>query len=187
MGKTGDWRDGARQKVKEKQQGTTFKLSVGDNCFRILPNAKGLKHRPYIDYLIHPNVGPDEKIVRCGHNINDPSEGECWLCDEVIPKLQESEKKALQARAANIKAKEQMFVQVAAFDMDSGKWRGPLRWYVSTGGARSMSVALLSVLSDARRRYDDPKNGRNFSVTRTGTKWNDTRYGAIIPDDAPSK
>ncbi len=181
----GDWRDKARDRVKRKQQGTRFKLVPGDNSFRVLPNHAGLDHPPYYEYRIHRDVGPDKKMVRCGKSIE--GEGDCWLCDEIVPRLEKSGKRSKIAQARVLAPGEQFVVQVASADAESGKMIGPLTWYVPTGGAKSMSVQLLGLLASPRRRYDDPKKGYNINVSRTGTGPTDTRYGAIEPDDEPSK
>ena len=178
-----DWRAAAKERVKEKQLGSRFKLEPGDNCFRILPNSKGEKFRPYEEIYQHTEVGPRKQLVRCGKNV-DSKEGECWLCDEIIPKLTKSASKEARIRAQKLEPKEQMVVQVASIDADSQKWRGPLTWYVN---GKKLTIDLLNKFSHPTRRYEDPIKGRNFNVTRTGTGRTDTVYGALEPDDVRSK
>ena len=182
----GDWRDKARADAKRKKQGSRFKLVEGENAFRVLPNAKGTDSPPYYEYRIHRDVGPDRKLVRCGKDI-DTNDGHCWLCDEIIPRLEKSGKRAKIAQSKALSPKDQFVVQVATIDSESGKMEGPLVWYVPTGGPKSMSVSLLGVLASPRRRYDDPKNGYNLYCTRTGTGMTDTRYSPLEPADEPSK
>src|SRR5438128_2051998 len=68
-----DWRDDAQQRVKDKKQGATMRLEVGSSCVRVLPNKKdllpdgrlgpkGIKHRPYKEFRIHREVGPDKAM-----------------------------------------------------------------------------------------------------------------------------
>ena len=182
----GDWRDQAKEFVKNKMQKSTYKLAEGDNTIRILPNTKGLDHPPYEMYMVHREIGPNKKFLRCGKSANDGS-GECWLCDTLIPKLEASNKKSQRALAKAMAPKEQCVVQIAYLDRDSDKLRGPKFWLVSTGGAKSLSVALLTILSRTQKRYDDPKRGYNLTINRVGTGFKDTKYGNFDPDDEPTQ
>jgi len=181
-----DWRKEAKQRIKDKGEGSRFKLQPGDNCFRILPNSKGTQYPPHLEILIHRDVGPDKKAVRCGKEINDSS-GECWLCDEKIPALEASKKASHKVTAKALQSKEQMLVQVSRVDPDTNNFSAPKVWWVSTGGPKSQSVALLGTLASTKRQYDDPKRGYNLNISRTGTGPTDTRYGSIIPDEEPTK
>jgi len=179
------WKDKAKDRVREKSQGKTYKLTEGENTFRILPDPRGPEYAPYTEYLVHRDVGPDKKMARCGKEF-DTKEGECWLCDEIIPALEKSKKRAKINIAKALAPKEQFVVQVIYLDQASDKWRGPLLWFVSTGGARSLSTAVLALLSSTKKDYSDAKKGRNINLSRTGTDWKNTRYGTIEPDDDPS-
>src|SRR4051812_35639092 len=136
-----DWKKRAHKRMKEKQSGNTFKLQGGANIFRILPNAKGTEYPPYFEYLVHREVGPDKKFCRCGKSIKG-REGDCWLCDTVIPKLTASKKRSKLALAKLLEPKEQFVVQVATYEPDSEEFMGPKTWFVPTGGAKSMSVSI---------------------------------------------
>jgi hypothetical protein len=148
-----------------------------------------MDYAPYYEYLVHREVGPDKKYVRCGKELDDNGNrtGECWLCDEVIPKLERSGSRAKKAIAANLKPREQFVVQVGEYDPEEEKLIGPLMWYVPTGGAKSLSVAIMGLLATSKRRYDDPRKGYNLNIERTGTGPKDTRYGTIEADEERSK
>lgn len=176
------WREDARKEVKKIQAGGKYKLKEGENTFRILPNRNGLDHPPYLMIMQHGNVGPDERMVNCGKDTD--GNGSCWLCDVVIPKLAKSSKKSLRDKAEKMRAKRQMIVQVAT--VDGGEWDGPFLWYVSTGGAKSLSTMLQAKLSSTRIYFDHPVKGRNLTITRTGTGMRDTRYGSPDADESRS-
>jgi hypothetical protein len=180
-----DWREEAGERYKEKIKGGRFKLEVGDNTLRILPRVKSKSKVPFYEYLVHREVGPNKRFLRCGKNMH--GDGECWLCDSKIPALAKSESESKQRMAAALQPKEQFVVQVALIDADSGKMKGPFLWTVPTGGARSLSARLLGVLKNTKRDYIDLKKGYNLTIERTGTGKNDTIYGQPIPDEESSK
>lgn len=181
-----DWRQEAQERYKEKQQQGRFKLVEGENTIRILPRIGSKKSQaPFFEYLVHRDVGPNKRFVRCGKNLH--GDGECWLCDKKIPDLESSGKSSKRQLAASLQAKEQFVVQVASVDPDSGKMTGPFLWAVSTGGARSLSARLLGVLKTPKRDYVDPVKGYNMTIERTGTGMRDTIYGQIITDEEPSE
>src|SRR5580698_3343451 len=76
--------------LKERSRGKRFKLTEGDTTFRVLPNALGVEQRDYAQYGMHSEVGPRKAFIRCGKSVS--GKGDCWLCDEMIPKLQASGK-----------------------------------------------------------------------------------------------
>ncbi len=179
------WKDKARERVKAAKQGATFKLVEGSNCFRVLPNKKGVNHAPYLEFRIHRNVGPDNTWVRCGKDID--GSGKCWMCDLKLPEMRKSANSAKRAKAEEMAPRDQFLVQVSSYDTELGKFAPPKPWWVPTGGSRSLGVALLSLLANSRRSYDDPIKGYNISIERTGTGFKDTRYGAMEPDEEPTK
>lgn len=179
-----DWKQKARERAKERQEGESFKLGQGTNCFRILPNAKGVKFAPYVEIRMHREVGPEKRSCRCGKNID--GEGKCWLCDVMIPKLGESPSRQKQAMAEGLQSREQIVMQVSRYDPDTEKFSKPKLFWPSTGGGKSMGVQLLGLLGSSKRSYDDPKKGYNLNVSRTGTGMTDTRYGPLEPDEEPT-
>ena len=185
MPKEHDWREEANERYKEKASKGRFKLVEGENTIRILPRVKAKSKVPFYEYLVHREVGPNKRFVRCGKTLS--GDGECWLCDHKIPALEKSESSAKQKMAATLQPKEQFVVQVASVDADSGKMTGPFLWTVSTGGARSLAARLLGVLRSTKRDYIDPVKGYNLTIERTGTGKLDTVYGAVTPDEEPSR
>lgn len=191
----GDWKSEARERVKEKLQGNTFKLLDGQNIFRVLPNKKGVQFAPYIEGLVHRDVGPDKGFTGCGHDIEGG--GKCWLCDAVIPTLEKSGLPEKRALAAQIGPKTVFIVQVSRIDKETGKFGPPKPFWVSTGkgipGQTStthppLSVQVESLLVSDRRSYDDPVKGFNMIITRHGTgPGKGTRYDAPDHEDSPSK
>ena len=181
-----DWREEAAERFKEKQSKGRFKLGEGENTIRILPRVGSKKSQtPFFEYLVHREVGPNKRFVRCGKTLH--GDGDCWLCDVKVPDLQNSGNPNKQKLAASLQAKEQFVVQVAAIDTDSGKMRGPFLWTVPTGGARSLSARLLQVLKSTKRDYIDKENGYNLTIERTGTGKMDTIYGQIVADEESSE
>jgi len=177
------WREDARKEVKKIMAGGKFKLKEGENTFRVLPNRNGLDRAPYIIIMQHGDVGPDKRLVNCGKDTD--GQGSCWLCDRVIPKLAKSTKKSLRDKAEAMRAKRQMIMQVAS--VDGGDWDGPFLWYVSTGGAKSLSTKMQNRLSSTRVFYDHPIKGRNLTINRVGTGMKDTSYGAPEPDEGRTR
>ncbi len=187
-----DWRDEAKSRVADKLQGKSFRLQEGRNTLRILPPYRAIqkdnfsKYKPYSEYLIHKNVGPDKRIVRCGKDI-DTGEGECFLCDEIIERYLKSGKKSKKEITKNIRQQEQMYMLVARWDKNIEALKGPLPFYVPGGsGATSLAVKLVGLIANSPRHYDHPTKGYNLSITRTGMEWNNTRYGSPEPDEEPS-
>lgn len=179
-----DWKQKARERAKEKQEGESFKLVQGTNCFRILPNAKGTKFAPYAEIRMHRDVGPEKRSCRCGKDIE--GNGKCWLCDVQVPKLMGNPSRAKQAMAESLQSREQIVMQVSRYDPDTEKFGKPKLFWPSTGGGKSMGVQLLGLLGTSKRSYDDPKKGYNLNVSRTGTGMTDTRYGPLEPDEEPT-
>lgn len=172
-----DKKELAKKKFKERTAAKRFKLPEGSTTFRVLPNKKGLDKAEYIEYAMHSNVGARNAYLRCGKNIR--GEGECWLCDALIPKLEKSGKSSHRAAAEKLKRKECFAVQII-YEAD-GQWVGPTLWEMSTGIANK----LLNVMS--RRDVSHPQKGYNLSITRTGTTMTGTRYGDIDRDDEKSE
>lgn len=181
----GDWRDKAKERLKEKMKKGRFKLGEGETTLRILPNARGADKTPFFEYYTHSDVGPNKRFMRCGKKIDDS--GDCWICDNLIPKLRKSGNKAKVRRAEALEKKAQFVVQIAVLDTDTSKYTGPFLWAVSSGGAKSLAANVLRVLQSKKRDYVDPKKGYNLTIERTGTGKTDTRYGPLIPDEDSSK
>ena len=187
------WKEKARERVKEKREGNSFKLNEGDNCLRVMPNKKALKalakgeepeYAPYIEFNIHRDVGPDHRMVACGKDVDGT--GECWLCDKKIPELLASKVPSKKAMADSIRRREQFLVQASRFDLDTKKFMPPKPWWVSTGGRKSLSVHIQSLLTSSRRSFDDPKKGYNINIHRTGQGLA-TIYDMPDPDESPTK
>src|ERR1035437_5964180 len=179
------WQEEAAQRLREKQSKGRFKLPEGETTIRILPRIGSKKSQtPFFEYLVHREVGPNKRFVRCGKTMH--GDGDCWLCDKKIPDLQGGDS-AKQKRASSLQAKEQFVVQVATVDPDSGKMQGPFLWAVPTGGARSLSARLLGVLKSTKRDYVDAVKGYNLTIERTGMTMTDTVYGQPTPDEESSQ
>jgi hypothetical protein len=190
MVKEQDWRQEANERYKEKSQKGRFKLIEGENTLRLIPRINGpvidgkKVTTPFYEYMVHRDVGPNKRFVRCGKNMR--REGKCWLCDVKILELQGGDS-AKQKRAAALEPREQFCLQVGVVDTDTQKMRGPYLWTVPTGGARSLAARLLGVLKTTRREFVDPDEALNITIERTGTGKMDTIYGQITPDETPTK
>lgn len=195
------WRDEARERVKEKQQGNTIKLVEGANCLRIIPNKKdlmpdgnlnpkGILHKPYVEFRVHRNVGPDKVLCGCGIDIE--GKGACWLCQRKLPELEGTNVRSKVLRAQEMQVQEQFLVQASRFDPDTQKFTPPKPWWVSTGSgipgrsSQSLAVRVHGKIAGSKKDYIDPVKGYNLNVERTGTSMK-TRYPDVEGDDAPSK
>ena len=197
----GDWRSGARDRVKQKSEGTSIKILEGSNCLRVLPdkkdltpegkvNLKGIVNPPYREFRVHRNVGPDKAMCGCGKDIE--GKGKCWLCDVKIPELEGSGSSAKRAQANEIRAAEQFVVHASKFDSDTQKFSGPKPWWVSTGSGipgkqgQSLAVRVYSKIASSKKDYVDPVKGYNINIERTGQMLQ-TRYTEVEGDETPSK
>jgi len=187
------WRDAARDRVKTKSEGSTLKITEGENCVRVLPDKKdllpdgrvgpkGIAHPPYREFKVHREVGPDKALCGCGHTID--GEGACWLCDVKIPELLANPAK--KATGVALEAQDQFVVQATRFDPDTSKFAPPKPWWISTGGRSSLAVRVFSKLASTKKDYVDPNKGYNLNITRTGTGLN-TRYPELEGDDTATK
>lgn len=172
-----DKKELAAQKFKERTASKRFKLPEGNTTFRVLPNARGLDKAEYIEYRMHSGVGARKSYLRCGKNIR--GEGDCWLCDTLIPKLEKSGKSSHKRAAEELKAKECFAVQIIY--KSEGKWIGPTLWEMSP----SVANKLLNVMS--RRDVSHPEKGYNLTISRQGTTMTSTKYGDIDRDDEKSE
>ena len=181
-----DWQTQARKLYDRKNQGTRFKLAEGDNSVRILPGRYPdgkFGGAPFVEHRAHPQVGPNSRFITCGKD--EYGQGECWLCDVQIPKMLKSNNRAVRIRAQRMAPVTQFVMQVAYLD-SSGSFVGPLLWSVPSGGPRSLATQILGILMRTKRNWIHPVKGFNLNISRTGTGFRDTRYGAVIPDDEPS-
>lgn len=176
-----DVKERARKRLKEKQDKGRFKLVEGENTIRLLPTPEGTKtDGGFFEYLVHRDVGPNKRFVRCGKKMN--GSGSCWICDVQVPKLQAGTE-VQRTRAANLKPQEQFVVQVAVLDSNTEELSGPKLWAVPSGGARSVAGRILGLLTSPRKDYTDAKKGYCFTIERTGTGPRDTKYGPIEIDE----
>src|ERR1044071_635347 len=118
------WKDEGKERVAQKKESKTFKLAEGPICVRVCPKAEGSDSPPYIEVMMHREVGPNKRSVRCGKEVGS-KDGECWICDTLIPKLRKSNKASSRELAKKLEPKEQFICQVAWLDQRSEKMRGP--------------------------------------------------------------
>lgn len=184
-----DWRAWAERKYKEKMTGDRFKLTPGRNIVRVLPRLSRVDGKLMLggiwahEWQVHYGVGPNNRTMTCGHDVQGG--GKCWLCDEQIPKLAQSSKPQLRARAAALAPKMNFTVQIAYVD-DSGEWGGPKRWDVPTGSKNSIDAQLFGLFKNPSRDWLSVTKGYNIHIERTGTGFHDTRYGTILASQEPS-
>jgi hypothetical protein len=177
------WKEDAKTRAQELKSGKTFKLEQGETTFRILPNKKDPKARPYVEVKMHGNVGPDEMSVRCGYN--SKGEGSCWLCDKKIPQLEQSNSESKRKLAQRMAAYPLMILQVSSLDSRQ-KFTAPKPMWARMGGARSLGTILLGLIASPKLNCEDPDRGKNITIDRSGERLK-TNYGTPIPDDEPSK
>ena len=123
---------------------------------------------------------PQKKVIRCGI---DPitGEGECWICNRLIPSLK---KQGKEKRASALASQNTAMIQVAKVTMegDEPQFEGPLLFQPSGGVFRQL---LTKAFGAKKRSYHDGVNGYNLNLDRTGTGKNDTHYGILEGDDEP--
>ena len=183
-----DWKNDLKKKGKEWGASNTFKPHEDENTIRILPNLEGSFVKKGADmmspvevYMAHPNVGKDKRFLRCGKDLD--GDGKCWLCDVKIPDLEGREKESLRVKADEMKPVRQLVAQVAWKEED--KWQGPKPWYLKVG-KKALGNRLLAFITSATRDYDDPINGYNLVLERTGSGMA-TDYGPLQAEEEASK
>lgn len=175
-----DKKEEARRRLKERQVNKKrFKLPEGETTFRVLPNAKGIVKKEYVEYAMHSEVGPRKSYIRCGKNIEGA--GECFLCDEVIPKLEKQGGSSHRQMAVRMARRDVFVIQIAYKDESTDKWQGPVKWEL----APTLANALLGIMS--RRDVSHPEKGYNLTISRTGTGMTDTRYGQMEREEEASE
>lgn len=189
------WQENARKRAKAMQTGSKFKLTEGQNTFRILPNRSAVlrfkkeknwkkacaAYPPFIEFVSHRDVGPDKKFIRSGKDVDGL--GKCWITDVLIPRLERSRSGSDKAAAKAMRPQEQFIIQVAWIDSE-GEWQGPGFFYVPSP-LRPHIMDLLGNL--AGRQYDHPKKSKNITINRKGTGMRDTKYGMLVLDEEGSK
>ncbi len=193
-----DWRESAKQRVKERQEGGAIKLVDGANCMRVLPdkkdimpdgtvNPKGLSHSPVREVRLHRDVGPDKKYnIRCGHEVDGT--GSCWLCDVKIPELENFNSPSKRMQAQAMAPKDQLVVNASRFDPDTNKFTTAKPWWMGLNGGQSLGVRILARVAGSgisKKDFVSPTKGYNLNIERTGTGLN-TKYPEIEPDESPS-
>jgi hypothetical protein len=170
----------AAKRLKERAAASKkrFKLPEGETTFRLLPNAISPDKREYAEYGMHQQVGPKKAYIRCGKN--SQGEGECWLCDTMIPKLEKSEKSSKRKYAEVLARKDSFAIQIAVKG-DDDNWSGPFLWEMPN----SLAMSLLGML--AKRDISNPEKGYDLTISRVGTGFTDTKYGAIERDESKSE
>jgi hypothetical protein len=174
-----DKKAAAQLALKERSRGKRFKLPEGDTTFRVLPNAADIAAPEFVEYGMHSEVGPRKAFLRCGKAKS--GKGTCWLCDSMIPKLQQSGKAVHAQVADRIQRKDIFAVQIAYLDPTTDRWIGPVLWETPNRVANE----LLNIMQ--RRNISDPEKGYNLTISRTGTGMKDTRYLPIDKEDDPSE
>ena len=184
-----NWREAARDRLREKKIGSWFKLAEGDNVIRILPNALDKKKQPpkrvFKEYNVHWNVGPNGKKCTCGIDLKT-GEGDCYLCKKVA-KLAKSKSRSDRKQADSMKQTPEMAMQIATIPQGSKKMVGPTLWQLREGSsADSIDSKILQVIGDRKRIVSDPRKGYNFTVERIG-QMKRTKYMPPVLDDEPSE
>lgn len=182
-----DYKERARQSKQDKQDRGRYTIPANSTVgVRILktPPGKNRKDSPgvWLEYYMHPNVGPNNRFIRCGKNPID-KKGECWICDVLIPRLQKKGKTEL---AASMEQQIMFGCQIAVVEGDR-PMRGPLMFSMRSGGPQSLAYKLTTFLGSTKRDYTDHKRGRNIEIERTGSGKTDTKYLVHGPEDESSK
>ncbi len=190
------WQEEAHRRAKAMKAGNKFKLTEGQNTFRVLPNLRAVlaynkmekknwtkacsAFPPFVEFMAHREVGPDKKFIRSGKDMY--GRGKCWITDLLIPRLERSPSASDRAAAKAMQPQEQYVIQVAWLDKDN-EWLGPGFFYVPSP-LRPHIATLLGNLDG--RLYDHPKKSKNITINRTGMGMRDTKYGTIMLDEDSS-
>ena len=190
------WQEEAHRRAKSMKAGNKFKLTEGQNTFRVLPNLRAVlaykkmekknwtkacsAFPPFVEFLAYREVGPDKKFIKSGRDVY--GQGKCWISDVLLPRLEQSRSSSDRAAAKAMQPQEQYVIQVAWLDNDN-EWQGPGFFYVPAP-LRPHIMSLLGNLDG--RLYDHPKKSKNITINRTGTGMRDTKYGTIMLDEDPS-
>lgn len=182
-----NWKDEARKAFEAKSQASRYKPAEGENFIRILPGVddKGKPSHdvpPYAAYCACRDVGPNNRFMTSGKLPagHPDGPGECWLVDEMLPKLKASPKKSVRAAAKAMEPIDMLIVQLM-YKGPQGEWVGPVSWQPSFGGPRSLGVQILKLLHGAEVSH--PTKGRVLALDRTGQGLQ-TRYTLVPEADA---
>jgi len=173
------YKDRAKTRAKVLAQGDNFKLREGENFVRILPtpeSAEGAEDDVFYEVLMHNDIGAEKRFMRCGKDAHDPTLGDCYICDVVVPRLIAN---GNQETAKKLKPRWSGVVQALHMAEDNNV-TGPHFWMV--GG--KLGKNLLMLLGQSNRDYASIKHGYWIYVNRTGSGLL-TEYSAPIPDQDP--
>lgn len=180
-----DYQTRAKVYMKEKAQKSSFTMPEGDTTFRILKTPRDeSRNSPSVwtEYYIHRNVGPKKWRKPCGVDaLTD--EGDCWLCKKVASLRAKEETK----QAADLERQKTFAVQLAIWEPDLRKFRGPVLWEMRSGKSKkAVSFSVQRIVGGGKKEYLNHKTGFNYTVNRTGLGKLDTVYGPMERDDQPS-
>lgn len=185
-----DWRESARDRVKEKSRGNYYSFKEGESVIRILPNALDKKgkppKRPYKEYAVHWGIGPNNRKATCGIDFRT-GEGRCWICKKNA-KLEASSNKGHRKRAEAMKAKPVLGLQIGYFEEGSKKMFGPVLCEVNEGRSRdALDAKIMARIGDKRRIISDPRKGYNLEIERVGTGRRNTSWPKVDLAEDPSE
>jgi len=163
------WKESFKEKLEGRSTGRFLTLIAGINIFRPLPNYYWqMSNEPddnptAVEYLKHRDVGPKAAMCTCGKYFNDEGEieGECYLCDVVIPKLLGGSPKEVE-RAEKMKAVPFTLMQVSP--VINGRFQEPKILELQVGGAKSWGSKVMGILLRADKFYEHPTKGKNIVI-----------------------
>jgi hypothetical protein len=184
-----DWKDAEREKLKDRSAGKFFRMEEGDNNIRWFPymakQGKPSGKRPWVEYAVHYNVGPDERVVTCGVGMD--GEGDCYICNK-NEQLTSSGNKAKMKRADHQQRVVQIATQVAFSYGDSDKLKGPVLWPVRKGSTRkALDAKIIACLTNRKVNVYDAKEGYIVHCERIGKGKKNTTYEPFVIDDEPTE
>lgn len=198
MSEEQDWRDKMKRRIKDRQEGNTHKINVGDNCFRFMPDKKdispegkflGVRHDPTRMFRTHRHVGPDDAWgIACGVDVD--GNGTCWLCEQIEKDAAGRDPK-LRIMAENMTPQDNFVVNASRYDRQTKQFSVVKPVYLSTGGKNPLADRVGSKLAyvGERKSYIDPVKGYNINISREGTGFRGkdaTRYPDVDGDEYPT-
>lgn len=166
--------------IKANMSGDIWKPKVGTNVIRILPPWSEDQTKPFREFGVHWNIGPNEQPVVC---LRKEKGVPCFLCEQVEALL-ESEDPKDQEIGAELRAGNRAYLNILDMnDLDSGV-------QVMSCGIKMLSEILAYFADPDWGDLTDPEEGYNVTIEREGTGKNKTRYtvrakkkSSPIPDE----
>lgn len=169
-------RTGGRFDSIFKQGVDSWRPKAGDNTIRLLPGTWGLGVHYAYDIFVHRNVGADDSTYLC---LDKMLSKPCPVCDAAA--------EAKRARDDEDAKALRWIEQKAAYilDRDGDQKLTPQIWVMSWTLDRDVAALTHDKKKGTYLIIDDPDNGYDLTIKRSGTGLN-TRYFGLMIDRDPT-